>query len=137
MFSATLQPDRRVRIYRFGRDTYLQHFRDFVRCDSVMAQTFVGDEVTLYKYTDPIDDHLFGSIADQSDPRPYHVINIHEDVPGIDHVGIVHRITSFFVAANIPLLYLNTYAYNLILISEEHFPRALTILRQISNLDET
>jgi hypothetical protein len=134
MFSASLRPDQRVHIYRFDRDTYLCHFREFVKCDSVMAQTFWDDEVTLYKYSDPADNELFQRIANQYDPRAYHVVNLHEDVPGIDHIGIVHRITSYFVEQDIPLLYINTYAYNLILISEEHYPRALTILSQISNV---
>ena len=134
MFSASLLPHERVYIYRFEKQNFLHHFRDFICCNSVMAQTFWGDEVTLYKYADSTDDR-FREIASQYDPRAYHVVNLHEDVPGIDHVGIVHRITSYFVDHQIPLLYLNTYAYNLILISEEHFPRALTILQKIANLD--
>ena len=134
MFSSRIQPVQ-VRIYRFTRDGYYTHFREFVRTDHIMAQTFWDNEVTLYKYCSPDDDHVFEQIADTYDPRCYHVINIYEDVPGIDHVGIVHRLTGYFTSQHIPLLYVNTFAYNLILVSDEYIDKARAILSQISNMD--
>lgn len=131
-FSSSVYPTR-VRIYRFTREQYYQHFREFIRSDQIMAQTFLDDEVTVFKFTGT-DDDVFQGICETYDPREYHVINIHEDMPGIDHIGIVHQISGYFVQAMIPLLYINTFAYNLILVSDEHIERALAILREISNL---
>lgn len=132
MFSSSFLP-KKVKIYRFTRDQYYSNFRDFIKTDNIMAQTFMNDEVTLYKFIGE-DDEQFERFAENYDPRCYNVINIHEDVPGIDHIGIVHRITAFFVQYEIPLLYLNTYAYNLVLVSDEHIDQALQILKLISNV---
>jgi len=65
------------------------------------------------------------------DPRKYHVVNIHEDLPGIDHIGIVNKISKLFLEINIPILYINTYSYNLILISDEHFEKAMELISKI------
>ena len=95
-----------------------------------MCQTFLEEEITLYKYIGE-DDEAFMSICNVYDRREYNIVNIHEDVPGIDHIGIVHHISGIFYKNNIPLLYINTYTYNLILISDEFIGKALEVLTRI------
>uniref|UniRef100_A0A6C0KD75 CASTOR ACT domain-containing protein n=1 Tax=viral metagenome TaxID=1070528 RepID=A0A6C0KD75_9ZZZZ len=127
-FSTTLMP-RKVRIYKFTRDEYRRHYRLFIKSDeNIMCQTFLEDEITLYKYSGD-DDDAFTDICNVYDRRYYHIVNIHEDIPGIDHIGIVHHISGIFYKNSIPLLYVNTYAHNLILISEEFIDKAMGVLK--------
>lgn len=133
MFSSTVLKDK-VRIYRFTNEQYYSHYREFITCNQIMCQTFLDDEITLFKYVGK-DDDLFQSLSDLYDPREYHVINLHEDMPGIDHIGIVHGISGHFVRNEIPLLYINTFSYNLILVSDEYIEKAISLLREISNVE--
>jgi hypothetical protein len=66
------------------------------------------------------------------DPRVYRAIDIHEDVPGIDHVGIIYQISKRFVDKQIPILYINTYGHNIVLVLEEYLPRAFEVLKEIA-----
>jgi hypothetical protein len=132
-FTTTLS-ERRVKVYQFTQEQYINHYRDFVRTENIMCQTFLDSEVTLYKYVGE-DDDRFLEICSISDPREYHILNIHEDLPGIDHIGIVSCISSLFSMNHIPLMYINTFSYNLILISEEYIEKALEVIKEISNLD--
>jgi hypothetical protein len=127
-FSTTLLP-RKVRIYKFTREEYERHYRLFIKSEAnIMCQTFLEDEITLYKYSGD-DDDSFTDICNVYDRRDYHIVNIHEDIPGIDHIGIVHHISGIFYKNSIPLLYINTYAHNLILISEEFIDKAMDVLK--------
>jgi hypothetical protein len=91
IFSTTLLRNK-VRIYKFTREEYERNYIHFIRSENVMCQTFIDDEVTLYKYckedNDGKEDKTFSEICSTCDPRSYNVINIHEDIPGIDHIGI-------------------------------------------------
>jgi len=100
---------------------------------NIMCQTNIrlpDPEITVYKYRGD-DDNLFEEQSLIFDPREYTIFNIHEDIPGIDHVGIVHYISGMFMDAEIPLLYVNTYGYNLILISDEYVDIAQKLLEKI------
>jgi hypothetical protein len=65
------------------------------------------------------------------DPRVYHIINIHEDNPGLDHIGIISYLSSLFASNHIPILYVNTYSYNLIYVAEEWIEKTKSILEKI------
>jgi hypothetical protein len=98
-----------------------------------MCQTSIrlpDPEITVYKYRGN-DDTLFEQNSIVFDPREYTAINIHEDIPGIDHIGIVNYISGCFMKEGIPLLYINTYAYNLILVSEDYVDSAQKILEKM------
>ena len=101
MFSTSLLP-KKIRIYKFSREEYERHYRLFVKTENIMCQTFLEDEITLYKYVGA-DDGAFMENCNTYDRREYNIINIHEDVPGIDHIGIVHHISGIFVKHSIPL----------------------------------
>lgn len=123
-FSITFLP-RKIKIYKM-KDCHI-----IIQQDNIMCQTIVEDEITVYKYISD-DDGLYETHSIIFDPREYTVINIHEDVQGIDHVGIVNYISGLFYKENIPLLYINTYSYNLILISDDYIEQAKKILSTIS-----
>jgi hypothetical protein len=96
---------------------------------SILCQTQINGEYTVYKYTDE-EDEAFRLLSVQHDPHVYTAFIIHEDCPGINHVGIVYFLSGLFTKADIPILYLNTYSYNVILISEEHVEEARKMMKQ-------
>jgi hypothetical protein len=74
----------------------------------VLTLTVIEGEVTLYVYDRP------GEVKNQevhtvlrrfttADPRRYMVYDLHEDIPGIDHVGIIHHISGLFMEQEIPI----------------------------------
>jgi len=105
----------------------------------ILGITLLQDEITFYMYVKSDDNintenHLLLRRITTHDPRLYHVFDIHEDIPGIDHVGIIHNISRYFLEKQIPILYVNTYGHNLILVSEDHYPVARQILQDIGRL---
>lgn len=100
---------------------------------ALLCCTSLDGEYTVYKYKDE-DDTLFESLSIRFDPREYHVFSVHEDCPGLDHIGIIHFLSGIFSNANIPILYVNTYASNLIFIAEEYKEMALELMSQSSIL---
>lgn len=123
-FSISFLP-KKVKIYKLTHP--IQYSKN------IMCQTIIDNEITVYKYCSDEDDILFENKSEIFDPREYNVINIYEDVPGIDHVGIVNYISGLFYKESIPLLYINTYSYNLILISDDYMNQAKQILENITN----
>ena len=136
----------KIKIYKCNREEYKNIFQKYnlYNDEDVLCKTILEDEVTFY-YTLKIDkddsknNHYIHYILSKicvSDPRQYTVINIYEDIPGIDHVGIIYNISRLFLEKNIPILYINTYGHNLIIISEEHLNNALETLKKIGNIFE-
>ena len=117
-FSVSSLPDT-IRLYQLQYPIYSPR---------MLCSTMVGNEYTIYKYTGE-DDILFESLSIQFDPRIYHVFSLHEDCPGISHVGIIHFISGLFTKANIPILYITTYSLNLVLVSGEYKENAMEIMR--------
>jgi hypothetical protein len=115
--------DRKIKIYKL--DHQIQSF-------NIMTQTIIENEITVFKYIDD-DDELFEKHSVIFDPRSYNIINIYEDIPGIDHIGIVNYISSLFLKEDIPLIYINTFSYNLILISDDYIDQVKNILKFITN----
>ena len=100
----------------------------------ILGYTVLENEVTFYLSLLPSNKatHEIFRMKCICDGREYHVFDIHEDHPGIDHVGIIHYISKRFVEHSIPILYINTYGHNLILVEEEHVLRVVDILRDIT-----
>lgn len=110
------------------------YFKLYDNSRDVLCQTFLADEITFYMYVreENKNTHDIFSRICRSDQRLYHIIDIHEDLPGIDHIGIIYRISKRFHEKNIPILYVNTYGHNLILLSTEYMASAMDILEQIA-----
>jgi hypothetical protein len=132
-FSVTFL-DKKARLYTCNRDVYTTGLSEsrFILC-----HTRLEDEHTFYVYDVPNDienvaDHRFFQAMCTADPRLYTVINIHEDCPGIDHIGIIHNISGYFLKKQIPILYINTYGHNLILVSDEHLSQVQDIFSEIA-----
>lgn len=144
-FSASIL-NTKVKLYQCTREDYALHkdvLDTIVKNDNenyVMMKTTVEEEITLFIYYEDDDAknkfvHMILEQYMKTDPRVYHIINIHEDIPGIDHIGIISTISRLFSKREIPILYVNTYSYNLVLVSEECKIRALEVLGEISYLE--
>ena len=87
--------NRKVKIYKMSHS---------IKSQNIMTETSIDDEITVYKYIAE-DDLLFQTHAISCDTQSYNIINIYEDNPGINHIGIVHYISGIFCKNKIPLLY--------------------------------
>lgn len=64
-------------------------------------------------------------------PDIYKIIQIHNNSSGIDNVGTVTQISSLFTDINIPIMYINTYNYNYILVKNKKFDKAVNALNEL------
>lgn len=138
-FSVSLLPDR-IRIYTCSRHDYLSmivHFRLYDLNTDILSQTLLDDEISFFMYYRPEDPenearHAIFTRSCTADPHTYCIADIHEDLPGIDHVGIIHYLSGQFYEKRIPILYINTFGHNLILIAEQYISNSIKILEQIA-----
>lgn len=59
----------------------------------------------------------------------YKIIQFYEEGSGIQHIGIVKKISSLFSKSNIPILYVNSYNNNYVLIELKDFDKSLILLK--------
>lgn len=134
-FSVSALPYR-IRLYTCTPSVFQQILLPFSCLDwstDILTLTVLEGEVTFYVEDRPGDlrnqeAHTVLRRFTTADPRRYDVYDLHEDVPGIDHVGIIHRISGFFLERAIPILYVNTFGHNLVFVSEEHREAAQLVL---------
>jgi ACT domain len=136
-FSVTLLPGL-LRLYKCTRaefENIIRHrFYDVIK--DILCQTILDNEITIFLHIRGDNEAtrvVFQSIC-VTDPRSYYAIDIHEDIPGIDHIGIIYQISKRFVDKEIPILYINTYGHNLILVSDEYIVKAMEILKVIAHV---
>jgi hypothetical protein len=137
-FSVTLLPGS-LRLYTCSREIFQRivsnRYYDITK--DILCQTVLNDEVTFYIHnleSNSATHEVFQSIC-ISDPRIYRSFDIHEDVPGIDHIGIIYQISKRFVDKHIPILYINTFGHNLIIVLEEYLPQAVDVLKEIAYVE--
>lgn len=132
--------DKKVILYKCSENDYAIIKRLDLPSDMFMCISNIQNEVSLFCYLSNTPDSSSDSNEFShnilkrlciSDHRKYSIFNIHEDLPGIDHIGIISHISSLFTKNQIPILYINTFSYNLILVSEEYHEKALPILEKI------
>ena len=83
---------------------------------SFISYTKSGDEVSIIIDRHSLDISELGHIgAINIEPTIYKVLQIFENYSGIDHIGIVSKLSKIFFENNIPILYINSYNYNYIL----------------------
>lgn len=116
-------------LYKCTIEDY-QHLK--INVDDLLSISILDDEVSLFLYhSDSF--HAFLKKFCIYDDRNYFIFRIYEDLIGIDHVGIISLISTKFSEQKIPILYLNTFSNNLILVSEEYQEKAIEILKTISS----
>jgi hypothetical protein len=65
----------------------------------------------------------------------YNIFSIYTYDSQINNCGIVHNISNIFTKYNIPIIYINTFFENLILVNENDFDKALIGLQLIIDND--
>jgi hypothetical protein len=132
--------EEKIKLYKCSREEYKNIIEKYklYNIDDILCHTQLKDEITLYyiinnQEENKINNHLLSKLC-VSDHRIYNIINIYEDIPGIDHVGIIHNISKLFLEKNIPILYINTFGHNIILVSEENMNAAIDSLKKIGNI---
>ena len=132
--------EEKVKLYKCSREEYKNILSKYklYNTDDILCHTQLKDEITLYhiinnQEENKTNNHILSKLC-ISDHRIYNVINIYEDIPGIDHVGIIHNISKLFLEENIPILYINTYGHNIILVSDENIYVAIDSLKKIGNI---
>ena len=108
----------------------------FDALEDLLCQTVMYNEVTFYVWLRGGALHHVLQQQCQTDGRTYSVWDIHEDVPGIDHVGIISRISERFAQRGLPILYVNTYGHNVVFVSEEHRADAIEVLQGMACIDD-
>lgn len=133
-FSVSVLPHR-VRLYTCSPAVFQEILLPFscLNWSDVLTLTVLEGEVTFYLLDRPGDPsnqevHTVLRRFATADPRRYDVFDLHEDVPGIDHVGIIHRISGIFLEMGIPILYVNTFGHNLVFVAEENGLAAYQVL---------
>jgi hypothetical protein len=132
--------EEKVKLYKCSREEYKNIVKKYklYNIDDILCHTQLKDEITLYHIVkddeeNKTNNHILSRLC-ISDQRIYNIINIYEDIPGIDHVGIIHKISKLFIEKNIPILYINTYGHNIVLVSEENMSVAINSLKKIGNI---
>ena len=132
--------EEKIKLYKCSREEYKNIIEKYklYNIDDILCHTQLKDEITLYyiinnQEENKINNHLLSKLC-VSDHRIYNIINIYEDIPVIDHVGIIHNISKLFLEKNIPILYINTFGHNIILVSEENMNAAIDSLKKIGNI---
>ena len=139
-FSIEILPSK-IKLYKCTRDEYKNIIAKYnlYNDEDILCKTMIEDEITFYYHIRNDKDnryiHYILSKICVSDTREYTVINIFEDLPGIDHVGIIYNISRILLEKNIPILYINTFGHNLVLISDEYINNAIDSLKTIGNID--
>ena len=139
-FSIEILPSK-IKLYKCTRDEYKNIIDKYnlYNDEDILCKTMIEDEITFYYHIRNDKDnryiHYILSKICVSDTREYTVINIFEDLPGIDHVGIIYNISRILLEKNIPILYINTFGHNLVLISDEYINNAIDSLKTIGNID--
>jgi hypothetical protein len=62
--------------------------------------------------------------------RDYRAIRVYDSIDGISHIGIVKKISTLMAEHNIPILYVNSYNNNYILISDNDLQNAKKCLTE-------
>jgi hypothetical protein len=108
-FSIEILPSK-IKLYKCTRDEYKNIIDKYnlYNDEDILCKTMIEDEITFYYHIRNDKDnryiHYILSKICVSDTREYTVINIFEDLPGIDHVGIIYNISRYMAKS---LIYRN------------------------------
>lgn len=123
--------DVKVAVIYFNKqyyDTVIYHIlKDVIFNDDInfFSLTFNTDEISLF-----VDERFVPNIKDinYTIDKNYRVIRVYDYNDGIQNVGIVSKLSSLLSSSDIPLLYVNSYNNNYILLKEDYLDKAKEIL---------
>ena len=109
------------------QDTY--KFFSFTVCDDEISvfldqnivDRFINKNDHTYQYPNAVD-------------RDYRAIRVYDSIDGVSHIGIVSKISTILATCNIPILYVNSYNNNYILVPDSELERAKKCLTETSTI---
>ena len=107
----------------------LNLYKDSDKNNMFMSLNIGDDELSFI--VDEIHENKFLDLKCMIYPDVYKIIQIHENISGIDNIGTVSEISSLFTDINISILYVNTYNNNFILVKKSDYDRAINALKTI------
>lgn len=117
-----------VRIPKNLKDMYMKNIVEllFYKDNKFVTFSECQDEISII-----LDQSLITPFENNYDVqimKDFKVMQIYEDQHGINHIGIVNKISGIFTQNNIPILYINTFNNNFILTSSNDYDKAIKIL---------
>ncbi len=103
-----------------------QHFFSVTSTDdelSLITEKQLLDEAIKTNKISTYDDY-------HSSCETYRVLQFHECGSGITHTGIVQYLSKLFSTENIPIIYINTYNNNFIIITSSNFDKCNRLLKK-------
>ena len=70
----------------------------------------------------------------QIDSNEYNIYQFHEGGTGLEHTGIVERLSKIFSKDNIPIIYINSFNNNFILIDCKYRKKVINTLKKLNIL---
>ncbi len=112
--------DQPIKIYYFNpknKKELLGHIIPILYEDSFFNITQSNDEISLF-----VSSNINLSCVPElvSDNKEYNVIKINYSYHQIDDIGVVHEISKIFNSLKIPILYINSFNNNFILIPKNN-----------------
>lgn len=103
------------------------HFYSITSTDnelSIITDKSIFDEVVINDTMELYYDFI-------SMTKTYRIMQFYEGVSGISHTGIVERISKMFNKVNVPIIYINTYNNNFILVDKNDLEKCKHIIETL------
>lgn len=128
-----------INIMKYELDKFMFHILEPLfyskHKNRFISFTQSNSEISLFIDTDSISEKFAellrsNNIVSVMSTCNYRVLQIYEQESGIDHIGIINNISYILTAHNIPILYVNSYNNNFVVIEEKYFADGLLILKR-------
>jgi hypothetical protein len=86
------------------------------------------DQDAVDRFIKPTNNYSADNLRPTAVDRDYRVIKVYDLMDGVTHIGIVSKISTLLAASNIPILYVNTYNNNYILVPDKYLEQAQRVL---------
>ncbi len=100
--------------------------------------TICDDEISVF-----LDQHIVDKFTEKNSKfyhqpnavdRDYRAIRVYDSIDGVSHIGIVSKISTLLAESNIPILYVNSYNNNYILVPDSELENAKKCLTDSGNI---
>jgi hypothetical protein len=120
-----------IHVNPVDKESIMHHIIQIMFYSGNMFYSITESEKELSVFVDQryIDNNILSSFTIKKD---YRIIQINEVNDGIDHIGIVNNLSNIFTLNNIPILYINSFNNNFVLIHGDKYNEAMQILRKMN-----
>jgi hypothetical protein len=139
MFNVKINRNSKVKLYSLTIEQYQYFFSNIIK---ILENNNIFYSITKEQSNNTIS--LFIEECDElkemdnikRENNTYNIFSIYTYDNQINNCGIVHNISNVFTKYNIPIIYINTFYENLILVNENDFDKAVLGLQLLVNEDD-